>query len=307
MPESILEPSLPICDPHHHLYLDGSPVFPAYSIDAFNADIDTGHRIVQTVYVETGSAYRSSGPLELQPVGETEWVATLGRPISAIVGFADLGLGAAVRNVLDAHVEAGRGRFRGTRFRTPVAGQPRAPVDFLSDSAFRRGAAVLRELELTLDVWAFSSLLPSVEAFARSEPDLTIVVNHLGAPVRVQEGTRADILARWRSAIRDLARCDNVVMKLGGIGMPVMTSASELSLVTSEALAHLWGPEIVYAIEQFGHERCMFESNYPIDGQLVEYPTLWNTFKRVAAAASDSEKASLFHDTAARVYRLGDG
>ena len=113
-------------------------------------------------------------------------------------------------------------------------------------------------------------------------------------------------MAEWRRGIALVAACPNVVMKLGGIGMPRMGFDWHRrdKPVGSAEIAASAGPMLHFLIEQFGPGRCMFESNFPVDKVSFSYRTLFNAFKRVAAGYSDSERALLFHDTAARVYRL---
>jgi L-fuconolactonase len=311
MPEEPLEPELVICDPHHHFYPEGSIVHAKYLPEDLRADIALGHDVVRTVYVETsGSVYREGGPVHLQPVGETEWVVGMAgeRLPEGIVGFADLMRGTEAREILEEHVGAGAGRFRGVRFRTQVLGQPEAPYDFLSDERFRAGAAVLGDMGLVLEIFITFDLLESLAGYARTAPELPIVLDHVGVPLIVGEwaGRRAEVLERWRAGMRELAECENVTIKLGGIGMSFVTDPADFSSPpTSEEIAAHWGPELRFLIELFGTGRCMFESNFPFDDHLCDYSTLWNVFKRVAAGASATEKANLFHDTAAAFFRLG--
>jgi predicted TIM-barrel fold metal-dependent hydrolase len=310
MSEQALDPERRICDPHHHLYPEGSPVHARYLVDDLKRDLALGHNVVRTCYIETsGSVYREGGPVRLQPVGEPEWVMTMasGGLMQGIIPYADLMLADGVGEVLDEHVKAAGDRFRGIRFRGMVLGQPDPPYDFLAEPAFRAGASVLQRRGLVLEIFITFDLIRSLADFARSAPDLPIVLDHLGVPLIVGEweGRRDEVLEQWRASLRELATCGNVFMKVGGIGMSFVTDASQFSSPpTSEEIAAHWGPEVRFAVEQFGTKRCMFESNFPFDDHLCDYATLWNTFKRIAADASETEKADLFHDTAVRFYGL---
>lgn len=320
--EEILEPSLSIVDPHHHLR---ETAHGRYLLPELAEDLASGHRIRATVFVDSQSMHRSDGPAVMRPVGETQFVmhsldAATSRelaanPCAGIVGNLDLTFGAAVREALEAHIAAGRGRFRGIR--DPLMwdgsdinyGVRRPPPDRMSDARFREGFAQLAPLDMTFDAWLFHPQLPMITDLARSFPDTTIILNHVGAPLGVgpYAGRREEIFATWRASMSELARCDNVVVKVGGLGMLFFGFGFERRdvPVSSEELANAWRPYVETCIELFGAQRCMFESNYPVDKQSCSYSTLWNAFKRIAAAYSAADKAALFFGTANRVYRLG--
>jgi predicted TIM-barrel fold metal-dependent hydrolase len=325
--EEPLEPDLPICDPHHHLWDEQSGrVSPRYLLDEILADVGGGHNIVSTVFIECGAMYRADSPEPLRPVGETEFVNGIAamtasglygriRVADGIVGTADLRLGDAVGAVLDAHLAAGGGRFRGIRRAAAWDPDPVAPTHrtspgpglFLRDD-FRAGFAHLAARQLTFEAWCYHPQIPDVTALARAFPETTIILNHFGGPIGVGSyaGKTQDIFAEWRTSISELATCPNVVAKLGGINMevngfgwherPRPPSSQELT----EATRHYYE----FTVEQFGPDRCMFESNYPVDKVSCSYTVLWNSFKRLTSGYSEAEKAKLFHDTAARVYRL---
>ena len=319
--ETALEPDLLICDAHHHLWDDfelfGVPA-PPYLIDDLRRDLDTGHRVEQTVYIEVRSHYRESGPTEMRPVGETEWVLSLdtaGGIAAGIVGFADLRLGDAVEPVLAAHIEAGKGRFRGVRHATAWDASPdirnagSEPTEaMLAMPEFRRGVAALGRMGLSFDAWLFHPQIPEFTELARSQPDVTMVLDHLGGPLGVGPfaGHRDEVLENTRRDLSDLVSCENAVIKLGGIGMTIlgMKWHKRDRLASSEELVEAWGPMVRWCIESFGPERCMFESNFPVDAHSTHYVTLWNAFKLMTQDLSATERAWLFHDTAARVYRL---
>jgi L-fuconolactonase len=312
--EEVLEPELQICDPHHHLYGPGSVFYGPYSLADLRRDYG-GHKVTSTVYVETQSGFRPSGSLlSMAPVGETEWLVEQAAGddlIQGYIGYADLMLGDAIGDVLDAHAEAAAGRFRGVRFRDSNFNQPKPPPGFLTSAELRSGIRQLEQRDLILELFVLSPDLPDVLQLARSCPDIPIVLDHIGTPVgpdedpRLRGWTKAEALARWRRDMAALAACPNVMLKVGGIGMTFVTDPADLDgPVTSESIAAFWGPDLRRLIELFGTERSMFESNWPFDAHLCDLVTLWNAFKRMSQDASAAEKANLFHDTAVRVHRL---
>lgn len=319
--EEVIEPDLLICDPHHHLW-----DFPEnhYLIDEFLQDIDGGHRVAKTVYVECRRQYRPDGPEAMRPVGETEFVDQIvcasknhtgtTHVAAGIVGFADLSLGSEVQSVLEAHLQAS-GRFRGVRYMTAWDAsnqvhnaQTNPPKDLLQDRTFREGFACLRNLGLSFDAWLYHPQLLELADLARAFPDVTIVLNHIGGPLGIgpYAGKREEVFALWRSHIARLTQCTNIVVKLGGLTMAMSgfgwhkRDAPPASIELAETMA----PYYQTCIENFGVERCMFESNFPIDKVSCSYTILWNAFKRLTQDYSDTERSALFHDTATRVYRL---
>lgn len=315
--EEPLEPELPICDPHHHLWhRPGNN----YLLNDFIHDAESGHNILQTVFIEARTDYRPGGPEDLKPVGETEFaIAESGSEVTGIyvaagiVGQADLALGEKVAPVLEAHISAGRKRFRGIRQVTvwdasPVLKVPDIPQGLMMDRKFREGFAVLQRYDLSFDAWFFHSQLSEVADLAKSFPDTPIIINHTGTPVGIgpYEGKREMVFGDWKHGIRDLAGCGNTFMKLGGLGMIFCGFDWHNRSVPpgSVELAQAAAPYYNYCIEQFGVERCMFESNFPADKISYSYNILWNAFKRVSQGFSDDERRALFHDTAAEAYRL---
>src|SRR5262245_3076261 len=318
--EPVLDPALPIIDPHHHLWEREGMT--RYLLADLHDDTGAGHRVEATVFIECAWGYRADGPEELRPVGETETVAAIaatsaahGAEIRGIVSFADMRLGDAVEDVLHAHGAAGTGRFRGVRHATAFdedrrirRTHTRPTAGLMGDEAFRRGVTRLAALDLSFDAWLYHPQIPELTALARAVPDGRFVLDHLGGPLGTgpYEGQRAEVLEQWRADIAELATCPNVTVKLGGIGMPVYGFGfdAQPEPPSSDALVAAWGQPITYVIEHFGADRCMFESNFPVDKMSCSYVTLWNAFKKIAASASPAEKADLFHGTAARVYRL---
>ena len=340
--EDILEPELPIIDPHHHLW-DRTPLrasLPApdhpfmevlkdvqrYLLDELLADTGSGHNIRATVFLECRAMYRADGPEALKCVGETEFVNGVAamsasgiygetRACAGIVGHADLRLGDAVEDVLRAHIHVAGGRFRGIRNSAsydpdpnvlgPLAGRNDG---LYRDRDFRAGFKTLHRLGLSFDAWLLEPQLPELIDLARAFPDTTIVLDHVGTPLGIAsyKGRREERFAAWRENIRSLATCQNVTAKLGGLAMAFCGFPSFASKppAHSEQLAREWKPYIETCIEAFGVDRCMFESNFPVDIGSCSYPVLWNAFKRIAQSYSATEKAALFSGTAARVYRL---
>jgi predicted TIM-barrel fold metal-dependent hydrolase len=339
--EAILEPDLPIIDPHHHLW-DFRPLLsafpeprddfiatialsPYYGFDALHADTTSGHNVIATVFMECGAFYRAGAGDALKVLGEVEYVngvAAQGasglygnfRPCAGIVGHTDLLLGAAAGEVLDA-LQAVTPRFKGIRHRgawdadETVLGAPFNHFAHLyADPRFREGFAQLAQRGLTFDAFVLEPQIADVTALARAFPQVTIVLDHCGTPLNTgpYRGHLHERFDVWRSAIRELASCPNVSIKLGGLamsqcGMPEQGPEAGLS---SEVLAAMWRPYIETCIEAFGPERGMFESNYPVDKWGASYATLWNAFKRLSAGASADEKHALFAGTAARVYGI---
>ncbi|MES2716018.1 MAG: amidohydrolase family protein [Pseudomonadota bacterium] len=321
--EDILEPTLPIVDPHHHLWDNKRH---RYLLDELRQDTGSGHRIVATVFVDCMAFYRADGPPALRPVGETEFANGVAamcasgvygelRACAGIVSHADLTLGAAVQEVLAAHIAAGNGRFRGIRHAGGWDASPlihnshtKPPPGLYGEAGFRQGFAQLAPLGLSFEAWQFHPQLPEVTALARAFPDTSIILNHLGGPLGVgpYAGQVDQTFQQWRAHMADLASCPNVTVKLGGLGMkigPFDHHARPLP-PTSQEVADAWRPWVETAIEQFGAQRCMFESNFPVDKGGASYAVLWNAFKRIAAGASADDKAALFEGTARRVYKL---
>ena len=314
--EEAIEPDLLICDPHHHLwdYPDSR-----YLVDEFLMDIDGGHRVTKTVFVECLQMYRSDGPKELAPVGETEFVERITdqserRVAAGIVGFADLTLGSNVQPVIEAHMQASE-KFRGIRFASAwdASAQVRnahtkPPNDLLASRQFRAGFACLNELGLSFDAWLYHTQIPELTDLARAFPEVAIILDHVGGPLGIgpYAGKRKEVFEIWRSNIADLSDCANVVVKLGGLTMTMSgfgwhkRDTPPGSIELSESM----GPYYQTCIECFGAERCMFESNFPVDRASCSYNVLLNAFKRLTQGYSQAERSALFHDTATRVYKL---
>lgn len=325
--EAPLDPGQPIVDAHHHLYERPGV---RYLAQDYAADLAAcGHDIRATIFVQARAMYRTDGPENMRPVGETEFAAGIGRGATGparicagIVGFADLTLGEAVRPVLEGHVAMADGatrqggRFAGVRHvlawdEDASLLNPAYPTsaELMETDAFRRGFAQLAPLGLTFDAWLHFHQIPRLVALARAFPDTGIVLDHCGGILGIAgyAGRRDKVFAEWALGIRDLATCPNVMVKLGGLGMPLTGFGFEKDEARpgSMQLAATWRAWMGTVIEAFGPARCMFESNFPPDKVSYDYGTGWNAMKRIAEGASADERHDLFWRTAARFYGLG--
>jgi predicted TIM-barrel fold metal-dependent hydrolase len=321
--EEIIDPKRPIVDPHHHLWDRGGL---RYMIEEMSDDIASGHNIVATVYVDCRSMYRASGPEAFRPVGEVEFangVAAMAASggygpaliCAGIVSHVNLLLGDGARQVLEAEIAAGQGRFRGIRHSSAYDAEPdiahmyaTRPQGLLLDSTFRKGFACLAPLDLSFDAWLFHPQLSEFVDLARAFPDTRIVLDHCGGPVGLGRfaGRREETFAVWKASILEVAKCPNVVVKLGGLAMRLLGfDFHERAMPpSSDAAAAAWRPYIESCIEAFGPARCMFESNFPPDKGQCSYQVIFNAFKRIAAQYSEAEKTALFSKTATDFYRL---
>lgn len=316
-PEEVIEPDLPIIDPHHHLWdLRGHNGMgfrqEVYLCEEISRDIsESGHNIVQTVFAQCGAFYRADGPEEMRPVGETEFVHGIAamsrsgiygpaRLCTGIFSTADLRIGDAAAAVLEAHLHASE-NFRGVRTAFPSD---------LNDK-FLEGFALLEKYNLSYDNWSPEfNRLPRLADLANRFPGVTVIVNHLGG--RIDPAADDDELGAWKAAIDAVAACPNTVMKLGGAQMrvgdwePPYHMHQATAPWSSDDFLKALLPRYQYAMEAFGPDRCMFESNFPVDKDCISYRTLWNLFKKIATelGLSESEKKDVFSGTAARAYRL---
>lgn len=320
--EEPLEPALPIIDPHHHLWERPTD---RYLLEELTTDAH-GHNVRQTVFIECTSMYRADGPEEFKVVGETEFVQGIAamsasgrygelRACAGIVGTADLRLGDRVAPVLEAQLAASPQRFRGIRHRAAWADRtvvPTQPVDLpnhvLLDATFRKGFAHLRRYAMSFEGWVYHTHIADLVDLARAFPDVPIVFNHLGGPIGIGSyaGKQDEVFAVWKPAIVELAKCPNVVAKVGGIQMIVNGFGwhQRTRPPTSDELLEVNRRWYLHTIEQFGPQRCMFESNFPVDRLSCSYTVLWNQFKKLTRGFSADERKAMFHDTALRTYRL---
>ncbi len=323
MVEQAIDPDLAICDPHHHLW-DGPGGRGRYLLDEFLEDAGDGHKIVKTVFVECGTMYRKDGPPEMGPVGETEFAQHMAAKSASgqcgttavaagIIGFADLTLGGGVASVIEAHLAAGKNHFRGVR-QSCTWDKDRAVLTMgkgkgmMLDSKFREGFACLRRYGLSFDAWQYFTQLMELADLARVFPGTPIIVNHTGGILGIgpYEGKRDQSFQKWKRGVTELASCPNVMMKLGGLGMTRCGFGwhEQANPPSSAELAAVMAPYFHFCIEVFGVERCMFESNFPVDKVSYSYTVLWNAFKRICEDFSPKERSALFHDTAVKAYRL---
>jgi len=321
--EPALEPDLPIIDPHHHLW---DRKRSRYLIDELVEDTSTGHNIIATVFMECGAMYRADGPEEMKPIGEVEFVNGIAamsasggygksKLCAAIIGHADLLLGKRVVPVLEALAAAGNGRFRGIRhgvtWDTGEAarfGRKLVPQHQVLDPAFQQGFACLKPMGLSFESWQFHPQLPDVVQLMRVAPETEVILNHCGGVLGLppHDGSREEVFKIWRKSMSDLVQFPNLTVKVGGLGMLYTDWDFHLRDMppTSEELAKAWRPYVEACIELFGVNRCMMESNFPVDKQSCGYGELWNALKRITQNYSAAEKAALYRDTAARVYRM---
>ncbi len=292
-----------------------------------SADTGSGHNVVSTVFIECLSMYRADGPVEMKPVGETEFVQGVAamsasggygpmRACAGIISYADLAIGDAIAPVLEAHIAASPNRFRGIRYAAGWDPSPdvrnshtNPPENVLMDATFRKGFAHLGRLGLSYEAWLYHRQIPQLTDLARAFPETPIVLDHFGGPLGIgpYAGKQDEVFPEWKASISELAKCPNVVAKLGGINMPINGFGFEKRPVppTSQELIDVTGRYYEHTIEQFGPERCMFESNFPVDKVSCSYAVLWNAFKKIAAGYKEDEKDAMFYGTATRTYRLG--
>ncbi len=325
--EETLQPELVICDPHHHLWTNRTErVAPHYLLDEMLADINSGHNVVSTVFIECGAMHKADGPEAMKPVGETEFVNGIAamsasggfgpaRVAAGIISHVNLTLGDAVAPVLEAHFQAGGGRFRGIRHGASWHAsedvpnhRSNPPQSLYLDHGFRKGFAQLEKFGLSFEAWCYHTQISELMDLARAFPGTTIILNHFGGPLGIgpYAGKADEVFQQWRKDLAELAKCENVMAKLGGINMVEngFDWHKQPKPPASEQLMQATRRYYEFTIESFGVDRCMFESNFPVDMVTCGYNVLWNSFKRLTAEYTVNEKASLFHDTAARVYRL---
>lgn len=323
--EPIVDPDIAIVDAHHHLFHNANVT---YAASDYAEDARAGHRIVASVYVDAHTYYRTSGPEVLRPLGEVEFANGVGamadggafgglRICAAIVGHADLRLGSQVGWLLDRAMAAAPDRFRGIRqvtmdypddtpYRFFMSGLP--PFGVLEHPDFHDGFAELAARDLVFDAAAFHVRVPELAKLADAWPNTRIVLNNMGIAMALDadEARQREVFEEWRANLVDIARRDNVVCKVGGLGMPFWGFGlhEREGAIGSEELSRHWQPWVDVALEAFGADRCMAGSNYPPDSRSAGFVPLWNALKRTVAGCSADEKADLFSRTAARTYRI---
>jgi predicted TIM-barrel fold metal-dependent hydrolase len=321
--EEVIDPARRIIDAHHHLWDRRGA---RYMLEELTDDIAMGHNIVATVYVDCRSMYRANGPEAFKPVGEVEFANGVAAQAAsggygtcqinaAIVSHVNLQLGDDAKQVLEAQINAGNGRYRGIRHSSAWDADPAVagaysvrPKGLLADPQFRKGFACLGPLGLTFDAWLFHPQIPELADLARAFPNQRIVMDHCGGPagLGVYAGRRDEIFKTWKASVEDIAKCPNVVVKLGGLAMMLLgyDFHTRPRPVSSEELAKAWKPYMETCIAAFGPNRCMFESNFPPDKGQCSYQVIWNALKRIAVPYSEAEKNRMFEGTAAEVYKI---
>lgn len=318
--EDIIDPELPIIDPHHHLWVRNGYT---YLLPELATDLASGHNIVATVYAECHSMYRRAGPPTERSLGETEFVrgqaamSASGEFGSAsacdvMFGNVDLTLGAEVEPLLEQHIAASGGRFRGVRLSSgwhadPTVGNVATQAQLLVDPRVKDALAVIDRMGLSLDCWLYHTQLDEVAQIADAYPSLTIILNHVGTPILggPYRGQHDAVYKQWLGGITHVSQRSNVFIKLGALPIRMPSYDGDRSLPPgSEEVAHAWRPWIEPCIEAFTPERAMYESNFPVQKRWCSYQVCWNAFKRISANASAAEKQNLFAGSAARAYRM---
>ena len=325
--EDPILPNIPIIDPHHHLWDVG---FGRYYIEELLEDINSsGHNILSTVYIMSSSntkIYSKDGLEEFKPLKEIEFATSEGKRAdlipnnkvkvnASIVGSVDLTYGNKLQPVLEKAVNISEGRLKGIRMLLASHTDPRissgavkSDLGLMLHPNFIDGAKCIQNANLSLDFWIYHTQLNEMEKIARSLPDLTIILNHIGGPIHLgeYEGKQAATHREWRSAMMRLSRIPNINVKLGGLGMAVNGAKFHNNKFppNSVQLSDVWKPWIYETIDMFGFDRCMFESNFPVDKGSCSYGALWNAFKILAKDMSDDEINKLFSKNAANIYKI---
>lgn len=318
--EPALDPAQIIIDSHHHLYHRPGV---RYLLDDYLADLDCGHDIRATVAVQARAMLRAGGPPELASLGETEFLngqAAMSdsgvygpvRVAAAIVGHVDLTLGDRLRPILERHIAAS-GRLRAIRqplawdadatLMNPAYGTPKGLTE---SPAFRQGMALVQDLGLSFEIWAFYPQLTQIAQLARAFPDLPMVVNHLGGVIRAGAYAGRDIFAKWRQGMVALADCPNVSVKLSGLGMRLSGFGFDDGILppSSTELAAVWKPWMMTALDLFGPSRCIWGSNFPVDKGSYGYGIGLNAVKLLLAGATEGERNNVFWRNAHRLYNI---
>ena len=325
--EKPILPNLNIIDPHHHLWDVG---FGRYYVEELLEDINTsGHNIKATVYIMSSSnteIYLKNGPEEFKPLSEIEFATNEGKRAdliknnkvkvnASIVGSLDLTYGNKLKPVIEKGLEISEGRLKGIRMLLAAHPDPRiksgavkSDLSLMSHPKFIEGARCLQDAGLSLDFWIYHTQLGEMEKIARTLPELSIILNHIGGPIHLgeYEGKQALTHREWRTAMMRLSRLPNIKVKLGGLGMEVNGAKFHLNQdpPNSSELANIWKPWIYETINMFGIDKCMFESNFPVDKGSCSYGSLWNAFKIISEKMSDNEKNKLFYENAAKIYKI---
>ena len=326
--EDIVEPERAIIDPHHHIWK--KRFNRNYLLADLWRDTGSGHSIEKTVFIECSAFYYREGPDHLKPLGETAFLIDCAREsrndpgqatIAGIVAHADLTLaGDAPENfieLLDKHRETGDGLLKGIRHCAARDKRPEdlfipgwAPPYLFGKESFRQGLRLLAARGLSYDTWHYHHQNPDFLDLAQAVPECTMVLDHFGTPLGagIYSNRRDEIFQAWKREIREIARCENVYAKLGGLAMPDNGFGWHLAERPPDSDEFIAAQKKYYlhTIECFGPERCMFESNFPVDRLSIGYHVLWNGFKKMVTDFSEAEKHAMFYGTAEKVYSLQD-
>tara|TARA_Y100000590_G_scaffold347286_1_gene397837 strand:+ start:9050 stop:10078 length:1029 start_codon:yes stop_codon:yes gene_type:complete len=327
--EETIESDLNIIDPHHHLWpspsrTDGVKPEERYLLEDLWNDTESGHKVLKTVFVECGQGFFKSGSEAMKPIGETKFVVEVSKQakadrskaqIEGIVGHADMMLGSSVREVLEAHIEEGKGLFKGIRHgaswdeSNQIRNSHSNPIRHIYlNEDFQKGIEQLDSLNLTLDAWNYHKQINELCELSKLFPNLKIVQNHFGGPLGIgpYSDRQEEVFHEWKDSIYKLSEQSNVYIKLGGLAMPINGWGWHKRRLpaTSDELFEIHGKYYLHAIECFGPERCMFESNFPVDKKSISYNVLWNGFKKITTGFSKEDKDHLFYDTALEFYSL---
>ncbi|MBT96064.1 MAG: amidohydrolase [Acidimicrobiaceae bacterium] len=312
-----------IIDPHHHLWNRGGS---RYLAEELSVDTSRGHRVTDTVFAECLADYRKEGEKKFRSLGETEFVfgesqrakKLEGCNISGIIAYVDLALGNEVAEVLKAHNEVGGALLKGVRHATAWSSDPKISIshskpskELMLQESFLQGVKQLSDFNYSFDAWLYFDQLHELIHLAKEVPETKIIINHLGAPVRIGswENKQREMQKIWQTELQKLSIFENIYLKVGGIGMENYFStqwANKSSPPSSDQVVSVWNEKILWCIETFGTDKCMFESNYPVDRQTLPYSVIWNSFQRIVNSFSQNEKDNLFWRTAATVYGIGD-
>jgi len=286
---------IPIVDPHQHFwdlehnyypwlcdrpriafrYGDYGRICRTYLPDHYRAD-SAGHNVVGTVHVEAEWDPRD-------PVGESRWLRRIrarhGIP-GAIVAQAWLDRD-DVAEVLAA--QAAFPEVRGVRHK------PAAVAGAMAEPKWRAGFALLARFGLSFDLQTPYPHLPEAAELARAFPATQVIIDHAGLPADRSRGG----LAAWRTAMRRAAAAPNIAVKISGLGLP----GRRWRVADNR-------PVVRDTIEAFGIERCMFASNFPVDGLVTDFDTIFRGFQDIVHDLPPTDRRKLFHDNAVRIYRL---
>lgn len=292
-------------------------------VDEFLGDAQDGHRVVQSVFIQCRTGYKhgtlDSPALETTAIAHAthanQGQASTVRVGAGIVGYADMRGGAGIAPLLDAHIASGCGRFKGVRHIVSWADGPEFQVEgyptspgMMSTPEFGAALQQLAVRDLSFEAMVYHTQLGELATIARTHDDTRFVLNHIGLPLGIGafSSLKDQAFADWRAGLQAVAGCENVYIKLGGMGMHMLGLPldSETGPLTSQRIAEAYRPYVDECVSAFGADRCMFESNFPVDRRRCDYRTLWNAFKRIASSYTEDEKDMLFSQTARHCYGL---